>query len=350
MRGAHDQIEELIERKIDSSLFPGAVWLVERRGQIVSEGSLGHASIIPDKRPMSRDTIFDLASVTKPVCTGTLLLEMWEKGQIDIEDPVNAYVPAFSGGWKDEVHISHLLSHSSGIKPISFRDTCDDRSEVLDHICSAERAYEPGTKVAYIDLEFVFLGKILESIRQRPLDELAEEEVFAPLGMTNTMFRPPRGMRDRIAATQNSPDRRKVLVGEVHDGDAHFLGGVSGHAGLFSCVGDLARFCRMMLGHGPDLLSRETIEEATRIWSDDGVRAYGLSWLKRKGPIDPAGSAFSPKAYGHTGYTGTSVWLDPDKEMFAILLTNRVHPDRNADRIPEMNATRARFHELASGS
>jgi CubicO group peptidase (beta-lactamase class C family) len=208
-------------------------------------------------------------------------------------------------------------------------------------------AYEPGGGTLYSDVGFILLGRMLEHISGREIDDLARERIFSPLGMKNTMYNPPAALQDCIAATQDIPERGGVQVGKVHDGNARFMGGISGHAGLFSCLDDLASFSRMIIGGGNELLESGTIDEATRIWADDGENAYGLSWFKRKSPINPAGGSLSPRAYGHTGYTGTSIWFEPDRRLFAILLTNRVHPDGPAERIPEMNRLRGKFHELS---
>lgn len=348
--GIGDKIAGLMDSSIASDLFPGAVWLVEEKGIRIAEGSAGYAERIPTQREMSRTTIFDLASLTKPICTGTIALRMWDKGQISPDHPVSRYLPEFSGDWRNHVTLGQVLSHSSGLPSgIPLSKICSDPSEVLKRICEVEMAYPPGEKTLYSDVGFILLGKLMERLSGMPLDELTAKEVFTPLGMEHTMYRPDPGLRCRIAATQDCPARKRVLIGEVHDGNAFFMGGISGHAGLFSCIDDLAGFCRMMLGRGPSLLSGQTIEEATRVWADDGENAYGISWFKRKFPVSPASSFFSERAYGHTGYTGTSIWIEPARELFAILLTNRIHPDRNADRIPEMNLARRKFHDIALG-
>jgi CubicO group peptidase (beta-lactamase class C family) len=348
--GIHEGITGLVTSSITSGLFPGAVWRVERGGDSLSEGFAGHAEKVPGKREMTARTMFDLASLTKPVCTGTLLLRMRQEGLMSLDQPVASYLPEFSGGRRDQVRVSQVMSHSSGLPSgLGLKELCASPAEVLDRICGAEMAYPPGTGTLYSDVGFILLGILLERISGEPLDQLLQTEVLGPLGLGRTMFRPGPGLRGEIAATQDSPSRGRVLVGEVHDGNAHFMGGVSGHAGLFSCMHDLTKYCRMLLGTGNGFLSREAIDDATRIWSDDGENAYGLSWFKRKSPLDLASGFGSKRAYYHTGYTGTSILIDPGLELFAILLTNRVHPDRNAERIPEMSLTRRRFHELALG-
>jgi CubicO group peptidase (beta-lactamase class C family) len=348
--GIQEKITRLIDSSISSGLFPGAVWLVEEGDRIVSRGRAGLAQRVPSERPMRRKSIFDVASLTKPVCTATIALKMWEVGEVSLDAPVRRYLPEFSGGWKDGVILSQVLSHSSGLPSgLPIPRLCKDPPQVLDCLCKAEMAYAPGSKTLYSDVGFILLGKLLERVSGQPLDVLGRRMVFGPLGMERTVFRPPRRLRPDIVATEKSRTGRTALVGVVHDGGSRFMGGVSGHAGLFSCIDDLAKFCRMMLGKGQRLLSRQTVAEATRVWANDGENAYGLGWFKRRSPEDPASRHFSKMAYGHTGYTGTSLWIDPARDFFAILLTNRVHSQSDAGRIPEMNRTRRRFHDLALG-
>jgi CubicO group peptidase (beta-lactamase class C family) len=347
----HRKISRLISGSIAVGLFPGASWLVEKKGREESRGSLGNAQVVPIVRPMAGNTIFDLASITKPICTGTLSMIFWQDGILDPGEKVGQYLPEFSGAWRDDVTVGQVLSHSSGLPSgIPLSEVCSTRGEVLERVCKVEKAYEPGTRTLYSDTGFILMGGLLERLAGEALDSLASRRIFYPLSMVDTAFTPAAQLRNRIAATQNQPERGGVLVGEVHDGNARFMGGVSGHAGLFSTVDDLAAFSRAMLGRGATILDREIIERATETWSDDGDNAYGLSWFKRKSPINMAGTLLSDRAYGHTGYTGTSIWVDPAQDLIAILLTNRVHPERVPERIPEMNQVRARFHDIAGGA
>lgn len=351
MVGIQAEVRRLINESISSGLFPGAAWLVERGGEVKARGAAGSAETRPVRRAMTEETIFDLASLTKPIVTGTLSLLMWQRGCLSMAEGVGAHLPEFTGGWRDSVSLAQVLSHSSGLPSgLNLSELCADPSEVLNAICRAKNQYPPGTSTLYSDIGFILMGKLLEGASGMALDAMAKEEIFNPLGMKRTMYTPPPDLRGEIAATQDSPARGRVLVGEVHDGNAYFMGGISGHAGLFSCLDDLAAYCRMMLGRGRRILSQDTVSEATRIWADDGRNAYGLSWFKRKSPVNPAGSRLSDGAYGHTGYTGTSLWIDPASEFFALLLTNRIHPDRAPERIPEMNRTRRAFHDIAVGS
>jgi CubicO group peptidase (beta-lactamase class C family) len=352
MVGRGEKIRKLLESSIAGGLFPGAVWHVEEKGDVVARGHTGHSQTVPRRSKMSEETLFDLASLTKPIVSGTLALLLRERSQLDISNPVGFYLPKFDVGWKKEVRVSQLLSHYSGLPSgLPLSSLCADKSEVLDRICEAEMAYEPGSRTLYSDVGFILLGILMESICRGNIADLARDMIFHPLGMEHTMYNPPMDARGKIAATQDIPERGGIQVGKVHDGNASFMGGTSGHAGLFSCIDDLATFSRMMLGEGTEtgLLEAETIEDATRIWSDDGEDAYGLAWFKRKSPINPAGKMLSPRAYGHTGFTGTSLWMDPDRNLFAILLTNRVHPKGAEEKIPEMNMLRGRFHDISAG-
>jgi len=344
------RIASLIGSSISSGLFPGAVWLVEEAGRLVSQGVAGLAQEVPQRIAMHETCVFDLASLTKPVCTATIALRMWEAGELSLDEPVKSYLPEFSGGWRNRVVLSQILSHCSGLPSgLPIPQLCKDASQVLGAICKARMEYEPGSRAIYSDVGFILLGKLLERVSGQSLDALGGQVVFRPLGMRRTMYRPPRRLRPDIAATQRSQTGRTALVGVVHDGTARFMGGVSGHAGLFSCVGDLGKYCGMMLGRGKRLLSSRTIQEATRVWAAHGRNAYGLGWFKRRWPENPASMHFSESAYGHTGYTGTSIWIDPARDFFAILLTNRVHSKSDGGRIPEMNRVRRKFHDLALG-
>lgn len=348
--GVDERITSLIRSSICSGLFPGAVWLVQEGDGIVSRGQAGLAQRVPSQRHMRRQCIFDVASLTKPVCTGTIALKLWEGGELSPDEHFGRYLPQFSGGWRDGITLGQVLSHSSGLPSgLPIPKLCKDPSQVLDCICKAEMAYAPGSRTLYSDVGFILLGKLLERVSGKALDVLGNRVVFGPLGMDRTMYRPPRRLRPEIVATERSRSGRGALVGVVHDGSARFMRGVSGHAGLFSSIDDLAKFCRTMLGKGHAVLSRQTIERATSVWADDGENAYGLGWFKRRSPENPASRHFSKLAYGHTGYTGTSIWIDPARDFFAILLTNRVHNQTDAGRIPEMNRMRRRFHDLALG-
>jgi CubicO group peptidase (beta-lactamase class C family) len=262
-----------------------------------------------------------------------------DEGKLDINKPVSAFLPEFRGGAKDKVTVWHLLTHSSGIdwwaplyKELKGKDA------YLRRILAMDLVYEPGAKSVYSDLGVILLGEILERVAGQDLESFARARVLGPLGMKDTTYRPGPELLPRIAPTENDPWRGHVLRGEVHDENAAALGGVAPHAGLFSTASDLARFAQMLIGGGvfehQRIVSRETVERFTkRAGVPDSSRALG--WDTPSGNSS-AGSLFGPRSFGHTGFTGTSMWMDPDRNLFVILLTNRVHPTRENNAIREV--------------
>lgn len=340
---------KILENGLREGVYPGFTVLVARRGIIAVYRAGGYAQLIPEKRPMRPDTVFDLASLTKPMCTATLTLKMLEKGLLSLETRVCELLDGWSEGWRREVTVKHLLTHTSGLPawaPLYRR--CRGRADFLDAINRVEKAYEPGSKAVYSDLGFMVLGFILEKLSSLPLDALSKREIFKPLGMTDTCFNPSGGLRARAAATENCPWRGRVVIGEVHDENAYALGGVAGHAGLFSTVYDLAVFCQTMLNMGVygsvRLLKEETVREATRTWVRDAYKGFGLGWMKPKNWPLPESS------YGHTGFTGTSIWICPRLELFTVLLTNRIHPSRMNPPCTRIGSVRIAFHKLLAES
>ena len=326
------RVDSLISSFVRRGCFPGAVLLVARHGRIAHFKAYGYSSLYPEKREMNIDTLFDLASLTKVVATTTTLLRLVEQGELRIEDPVSLYFPSFSGGSKEEVRIWHLLTHTSGLPAHShLYSILSSKEEVYGYITSLDLVYKPGTKVVYSDLGFILLGKIIEKVTGEPLDVAARKLVFEPLGMKNTIFNPPPEMREKAAATEYCRHRGRILRGEVHDENAWFMGGVGGHAGLFSTAEDLAVFAQMMLNKGSydgtQILSPATVNVATRNHTPGLNSCRGLGWVVNCRPCS-CGDLMSPRAFGHTGFTGTSLWIDPEYDLFVILLTNRVHPTR----------------------
>ncbi len=345
--GIHTQAGRMIYSCLRSGIFSGAVWRIVAKGRVVSTGSVGYAERTPSTRPMRMDTIFDLASLTKPICTGTLCLMMVESGQISLEEHPAEYLGELKPSWAREITIGQLLSHSSGLPAgIPLTKMCSKPGEILDAFSKIELAYEPGTRALYSDAGFILLGLLLESASGEGLAALFNKRVAICLGLKDTTFKPPLENKERIAATEVLQPGI-ALVGEVHDPNARFMGGVSGHAGLFSTVEDLEKFCWSLLGEGEELLSPSTVRMATRAVSRDDGNVFGLSWFKRRSPLNPAGRMMSPAAFGHTGYTGTSIWIDPERSAFVILLTNRVHPHDRKETLGPMNKLRADLHDLS---
>ncbi len=335
-KDAFREAEQLLSSFVDSKVFPGAALIVGYQGAIVLDAAVGKLDYARNSGRTSGDTIYDLASVTKAVSTTSAAMMLTESGRLLLHVPVQDYLPEFRGTDKEKVLVQHLLTHSSGL-PSRAKIYLEARGydEISARACSAPLEYPPGTRAQYSDLGMILLGEIIQRAAGRPLDKLVQESLFAPLGMNSTRYRPARSLIRRIAPTENDPWRKRVVRGEVHDENAFAMGGVAGHAGLFSSAHDLAVFAQMMLNGGMydhrRCFSPSTIARFTAL--EIGNRALG--WGKPT-DADWTGKTFSPQAYGHSGFTGTSIWIDPQRQMFMVLLTNRVHPDRNPDRMPEV--------------
>jgi CubicO group peptidase (beta-lactamase class C family) len=341
--------DAIVEAGVRERAFPGAVLAVGLGGRLAHLRAFGRFSYGPDAPAVATDTIYDLASLTKVVATTTVAMILVDQGRLDLDAHVRDFFPAFRGPRKDRVTLRQLLTHSGGVlwwAPL-YEDT-KGKAAFLERIVGLDLTYEPGTKSVYSDLGIILLGDVLERIGGAPLDELAGRLVFEPLGMKDTLFRPPPALIPRIAPTERDPWRGRVLRGEVHDENAFALGGVAPHAGLFSTAPDLARFAQMLLDgglfEGRRIVSRATIELFTeRAGVPHSSRALGWdtptdeTGRRSSVPGAPgyssAGSLVSPRSFGHTGFTGTSVWMDPERGLYVILLTNRVHPTRENNAI-----------------
>ncbi len=344
-----NSIDDAVRAALKAGEIPGAVVLVARRGRIAYFKAFGNRSVQPVKEAMTEETIFDMSSLTKVMATLPLVLMLSEDGTLRLDDRVKRYLPRFSGGGKDRITLSHLLTHYSGL-PADF-----DLSKpwfgypaALEELWTTKTRSEPGKEFEYSDLNFIVLGHIVQVVAGKTLDEIARDRIFAPLGMTDTCFRPPADLAGRIAPTESrrntlrylkgqdaAQSLDKILRGEVHDPTAWRMGGVAGHAGLFSSAENLAVFAQMLLNHGAypggRLLSPLTVQAMTRPNSPPGapeVRGYG--WDMDTAYSSPRGDIFRD-GYGHTGFTGTSLWVHPSTDTFIIILSNRVHPDGGKD-------------------
>ena len=271
------------------------------------------------------ETVYDLASLTKVVGTTTALMILYDEGRLELDAPVVKYLPAFTGGYKDSVTIRHLLTHRSGLP--AGRDlwrVARNPQEARLMVIDAPLTCKPGTCYIYSDLGADILGMVVETISGMGLDQFLGERVFSRLGMADTYYRPNDSLRARIAPTEVMPPRGYPLQGEVHDENAYVLGGVAGHAGLFSTAKDLAVFAQMMLNGGTYDSVRIVSDSTVALFTKRAAGSRALGWDTADGD-GGAGRYLTERAYGHTGYTGTSLWIDPDREMFVILLTNRVH-------------------------
>src|SRR4051812_28065336 len=322
-------IDRVIERGIRAGGYPGAAVVVGRKGAAVWEKGFGRlgwtgdaGSVVPER------TIYDLASLTKVVGTTTAIMILFDEGKIHLDDHVMQYIPEFTGGGKENVTLRMLLEHRSGLP--AGRDLwriASTPEEARAAAISTPLFASPGQYYEYSDLGADMLGFVVEAVSGEKLDRFLDTRVFGPLGMSDTQFRPDGSLRGRVAPTELNPPRGYPLRGEVHDENAYALGGVAGHAGLFSTASDLAVFAQMLLNggsyNGTRIVAGSTVKLFTR--RSAGTRALGWDTCGGHGSC---GKYLGANAYGHTGFTGTSLWIDPDREMFVVLLTNRVHAAR----------------------
>lgn len=321
-----ETIDRVVTRGISAGGYPGAAVVVGRKGATVWSKGFGHTGWGPDAAPVvATKTIYDIASLSKVVGTTSAVMLLYDEKKIDLDAPVFRYLPAFSGGNRDMVTVRQLLTHRSGLP--AGRDiwrVARSPEQARDMILSTPLDYLPDSRYVYSDLGADLLGFIVETVAGQPLDQFLDQRLFQPLGMTDTHYRPADSLRYRIAPTELNPPRGYPLRGEVHDENAYALGGVSGHSGLFSTAADLSIFAQMMLNkgqyEGKHIFRDSTVDLFTR--KVIGHRALG--WDTADGDFG-SGQYLTEKSYGHTGFTGTSLWIDPDREMFVILLTNRVH-------------------------
>jgi beta-N-acetylhexosaminidase len=330
------EADHVVQEFVASRAFPGGVLAVGKDGALAHLRAFGRLTYDPGSPAVTVDTLYDLASLTKVIVTTTMAMILVDEGRLDLQKPVSAFLPGFHGGAKDKVTVWNLLTHSGGLDwwgPL-YKDL-KGKQAYLRRIEAMDLVYEPGTKSLYSDLGAFLLGEVLERVAGEGLDTFARRRIFEPLGMKETLFRPGPDLLARIAPTEQDPWRGRLLRGEVHDENAFALGGVAPHAGLFGTAPDLSRFAQMLLNGGVydhhRLVSRETVEQFThRAGVPESSRALGWDTPSAG---SSAGTLFSSRSFGHTGFTGTSLWIDPDRHLFLVLLTNRVHPTRENDAI-----------------
>lgn len=327
------RIDELVRKAIEDRKLPGAVVVVVHRGHIVFRKAYGNAALQPRQRVMTPEIVFDLASLTKPIATAAAIALLVEKGRLRWEDPVEKHVPGkpFEGA---PITLAHLLTHTSGlIADNALRDYGQGRKQALANVYRLRPNVPPGKRFVYSDVGYIVLGDIVERTSGQSLDAFVRKHFFEPLGMDETTFVPPSKLRKRCAPTQEQDG--KWLQGEVHDPRAARMEGVAGHAGLFSTADDLAVFAQMLLNEGEyggrRVLQRATVRDMLAPRSVPGTMGLGLrtygwdmdtAYSSNRGTLFPAG-----KSFGHTGFTGTSLWVDPTRASAVIFLSNRVHPD-----------------------
>ena len=335
---------------IETGVYPGAVVVIGTRDSILMARGYGHFTW--DRRSPTPDpasSLYDLASVTKVVATTTAAMMLADRGRLALSRPVQDYLPQFAGAGKAVVTVRQLLEHRSGMRAFLRLDTLARDSGAARRIVLAEPLrWKPGERVEYSDLNAMLLGWIIEAVSGEPLDTFVTRNVLRPLGLTQTLYRPPRARRPRIVPV--GLWRGHPISGEIHDQNAARLGGVSGHAGLYASGRDLARFAQFMLSRGllPDG-TRLVRAGAVDLFTSRGPGNRGLGWeMRDTTERGSAGDSLSPAAYGNTGYTGTSVWIDPQRDVFVILLTNRVFAPRHRRSIRALREIRADLADAAA--
>lgn len=337
---ALSEVDRLLDQYLARRAFPGGVVAVGHRGALAYLRPFGRLAYDADAAPVEADTIYDLASLTKVVATTSMAMMLVDDGELDLDKPVSDFLPRFRGAGKQEVTVRHLLAHSSGLPAGGdLYLEIQGQPDYVERIQAMELQYPPGSRSLYSDYGMILLGEILQRVAGQPLEAFVRHRLLEPLSMVDTSFRPGADLLPRIAPTEYDPWRGRMIRGEVHDENAFAMGGVAPHAGLFGTAGDLARFCQMILNGGVlehrRIVSRENVERFTReAGVPDSDRALG--WDTRSAEHSSAGSLFSPRSFGHLGFTGTSMWIDPERELFVILLTNRVHPTRDNDLIRQV--------------
>ncbi len=332
-----DEIAPEIETAIAAEKLPGCVVCIGRRNKIALLRSFGQRRLKPSREPMSNDTVFDLASLTKPIATATCAMQLVEQGKLKLAEPVATYLPAFAAEGKQNVTVEQLFIHTSGLIPDNpLRDYEQGPAKACERIMALKLQTPAGERFAYSDVNYLVLAEIVKAISGQNIHEYSQEHLFVPLGMRETRYLPTTDMRQRAAPTQERAGH--WMQGEVHDPRAFLLEGVAGHAGLFSTAEDLAIYASALLGRGEyagvRVLKEASWEEMLRARAvpgrrNDGSRYVGkraLGWDVQTGYSSNRGEGMSETAFGHGGFTGTGIWIDPQLDLFVIFLSNRVHP------------------------
>lgn len=343
------RIGPAVEAAIEAKEIPGAVVLVARRGKVAYRKAFGNRAVEPGIEPMTTDTIFDMASMTKVMATAPSILLLVERGAVRLDDRVKRYLPKFVGGGKDAITVRQLMTHYSGLRPdFELSKPWEGYDACLKELWKETTQGDPGKDFVYSDLNYIALGEIVRAVSGKTLDSFSRENIFEPLGMSDTRFNPPTEWRARIAPTESRARSlsylkgqesqslsTECLRGEVHDPTAWRMGGVAGHAGLFSSTRDIAIYAQMLLDHGVcggrRFLSPLGVQAMTTPQSPRPSTALrGLGWDIETGYSSPRGDLFAG-GYGHTGFTGTSLWVNPATETFVVILSNRLHPEGKGD-------------------
>jgi uncharacterized protein YbbC (DUF1343 family)/CubicO group peptidase (beta-lactamase class C family) len=361
------RMDAVIQDEIAKQRLPGAVVLVSRKGRLVWQKSYGSRAVEPAREVMTADTIFDVASLTKVVATATSIMILVERGKVRLSDPVSTYIPELKGEGRENITIEQLLIHRAGYAPdFDLRERWTGYDEAIKRLVKEPLRNPPGTRFVYSDIGFIALGEVVKRVSGLPLDQFAKQNIFLPLHMRDTGFRPAAALRARIAPTEKRRGQLSYLGdtptnlgaegdvwlrGQVHDPTSYRMNGVAGHAGLFSTARDLSIYCQMILNggeyNGIRILSALSVAEMTRprLVSTTGA-TRGLGWDINTSFSTNRGELFPLGSFGHTGFTGTSIWIDPSSQMFVVFLSNRVHPDGKGDVGP----LRGRVASIVAGA
>ena len=339
---------EILKTAIAACAFPACALSVVLGGELIAHKMLGRFTYDPNSCAVDAGSLFDLASLTKIVGTTAMAMILYERGLLDLEAPVAVIVPEFAtgsdhDGARREVTLRMLLAHSSGLPAYEklFLRT-QTREALLNAAFTTPFAAAPGTRAEYSDIGFIILSIVLERLADEPLDVFCQREIFGPLGMTHTTFNPTSALRSSVVPSADDHNfRHRVIQGEVQDENASILGGVAGHAGLFSTAEDLAIFAHSILNGGRPILRSDTVELFSRRGTVPDGTSRALGWDTPSAPSQ-SGKYFSPRSFGHLGYTGTSLWIDPDRQLAISLLTNRTWPDCQNQAIKQV---RPAFHD-----
>jgi serine-type D-Ala-D-Ala carboxypeptidase len=359
-------ISRFLQSRIDAGDFPSAVYVVAEQGQAIFADALGDAVREPERRAASMGTIYDLASLTKPLVTGLLSARMVDSGELTLDSSVANYLLEFDRPDKNQITIRHLLTHTSGLaawRPL-YIITQGEQDATLAAIASEPLAYKPGERVVYSDLGFIVLGFLIQRLAGMNLDQIAARDIFNPLKLERTFFNPSRAFQTEVAACESGNQyerdmcehdpgipaygkwRSGTIWGEVHDGNAHFLGGAAGHAGLFSTAGDALRLANQFIGGLSELLSSETCKLFRQNMTAGLNEARSFGWQMAATKDSTAGPALPADAFGHNGFTGTSCWIEAELKRVYILLTNRTHG--RVLPFANINPVRREFNTLAT--
>jgi len=335
----------VLQAGLEQRAFPGASVAVTHHGKLVALKGLGHFTYEAVSPEVTPETIYDLASITKVVATTAACMLLYEQGKFHLEQKVVEVMPEFAGDdpRRSQVTFQMLLAHSSGLPAyVKLFETACNRQELLDQATKVALAVDPGTRAEYSDTGFILLGEALQRLRGEPLDVFCRRAIFTPLSLAHMVFKPPAEWKPLVPPTENDLNfRHQVIQGEVNDENAWVMGGVAGHAGCFATAHDVALFAECMLRGGTPLFQTHTVDLFTRRQAFPSGTSRALGWDTPSAPSQ-SGNYFSSTSYGHLGYTGTSLWIDPERCLSVTLLTNRTWPDRGAQAIKQI---RPAFHD-----